>query len=238
MDYGDTYKDWKDWSDDSFGVLKNSDNAYFKAELGGISDSLSRDSQVLEIGYGSGLFLKYARLQGWSILGVETNELLHELALKRGFKSILNKDIGELEGSVFDLVVVFDVIEHIPKSELANFFKKVHSLLKPGGTFISRFPNGDSPFGLYNQHGDLTHQTHIGSQAIEFLALEADFVIKSIRPAAEPIMTGSTIVFAHRLISRAIKFLLSTVVRLIWYPKCNYVYFASNVITTVLEKKD
>jgi 2-polyprenyl-3-methyl-5-hydroxy-6-metoxy-1,4-benzoquinol methylase len=237
MNYGDLYKNWKGWTDSSFASLNDSQAAYYRAELGSISKELNSSSKVLEIGFGNGPFLKFATLQGWEVTGVETNKLLHELALADGYKSILSSNLDQLEDSTFDLVAVFDVIEHIPKSELIEFFSKVNALLKPDGVFISTFPNGDSPFSLYNQNGDLTHETHIGSQAIKFLAETTGFNITKIRPPAQPLFPRSIVKFAHSLVSRPLRFMIDSVVRVIWYPTSPHVHFTSNVITTILKKK-
>jgi hypothetical protein len=47
-------------------------------------------------------------------------------------------------------------------------------MLRNGGVFIARFPNGDSPFGLANQNGDLTHVTAIGSEKFRYLVQRLD----------------------------------------------------------------
>ena len=60
---------------------------------------------------------------------------------------ICESDLSNLKGDNYDLIVAFDVLEHIPQEDLPSF-KKVQRLLKEDGSFIARFPNCDSPFGL------------------------------------------------------------------------------------------
>jgi len=81
----------------------------------------------------------------------------------------------------FDLVVAFDLIEHLEQGELPGFFAAVHALLKPGGAFLTRFPNGHSPFGRLYQYGDLTHKSVIGAGTIEHLAAVTGFEIVEMR---------------------------------------------------------
>lgn len=238
MTYDDSYNNWKNWTKENFGISKRNQISYYNAELKSICKKLNKDSKILEIGYGNGSFLNYADEKGWKIIGIEENQHLHELAIQKGFNSFLFEDLKKLKLNEFNLIVMFDVLEHLKKDELQHLFGLINNLLKPGGVFLSTFPNGDSPFSLYNQNGDLTHETHIGSQAIKFLATNNGFMIDNIRPSAQPMFTGSVLSFFHVLISRPIKWFLNFFVRLIWYPTSPYSYFAANVITVILFKPD
>jgi hypothetical protein len=47
---------------------------------------------------------------------------------------------------------------------IVDFKLDVKRVLKPGGRFIARCPNGDSPFRLVNQNGDVTQVTSIAAR--------------------------------------------------------------------------
>jgi len=158
--FDETYRNWKNWTEDNFGRCDEWSSGYFTAELAriGMTDGMLR---VLELGFGNGRFLRFSRDRGYAVVGVEVNRELCKVASAAGFE--VHEDLSGVAGGNFDVVCAFDVIEHIPQSELPTVFTAVRDALRPGGIFLSRFPNGDSPFGRAFQHGDLTHVTTLGS---------------------------------------------------------------------------
>jgi 2-polyprenyl-3-methyl-5-hydroxy-6-metoxy-1,4-benzoquinol methylase len=178
----DEYRDyvgWKQWK--GFGTLTSSQGRYFARELSMLAPL--RGKRILEIGFGNGGFLSFARGQGAEALGTEMIPELVQAARKAGFEVSDGSAIlkGKRHAGSFDAVVAFDVLEHMDKDELVAFFGTVHGLLKPGGAFLARFPNGDSPFGRRYQNGDLTHKTAIGSRLIEHLAAVSGFRVVAVR---------------------------------------------------------
>ena len=49
------------------------------------------------------------------------------------------------------------MIEHIQQVDVQEFILKIETLLNESWSIFLRFPNGASPFGLANQHVDITH---------------------------------------------------------------------------------
>lgn len=101
---------------------------------------ISKDSSILDVGSGSGLFLNILRNLGYkNCLGIDPN-IKQEINLSNGFK-ILKKTIEELEGE-YDLITFHHSFEHMlnPKQVL----EKISQLLKPNGICLLRFPNVDS----------------------------------------------------------------------------------------------
>lgn len=177
-EYAD-YGRWKQWR--NFGALPASQARYFASELRRIGPLAGK--KVLEVGFGNGGFLSYARAQGAEACGTEMIQALVTAAKRKGFVVGKDRDFfnkKKLAGT-FDLVVAFDVLEHMERGELVKFFGSVHALLKPGGAFLARFPNGDSPFGRRYQHGDLTHKTAIGGSLVEHLAALSGFAVMEVR---------------------------------------------------------
>jgi SAM-dependent methyltransferase len=157
--YGDRYLKWKDWG--GFGTLKKSEEAYFKAEIERTNCRFPEKSKILEIGFGNGKFLKYAFEKGWDVIGTEVNSALVDIAQEAGYVAIHTDNLSNFNDDTFDLIVAFDVLEHIEQYLIPIFISEIKRVLKAGGYFIARFPNGDSPFGLINQNGDVTHITVI-----------------------------------------------------------------------------
>jgi SAM-dependent methyltransferase len=234
--YGSDYLKWKSWGEgSSFGKLKKQEEAYFAAELRRTQSMFSSNSKVLEIGFGNGSFLKYAKDKKWDVFGTEINEYLVRVALESGFNVIHSDNLTDYNENIFDLVVAFDVLEHIPQSDLPNFISEVKRILKKGGVFIARFPNGDSPFGLPNQNGDITHITTIGTGKVYYFAAQCDMDIVFVGGEAQPLFVKNLLHFAHRLISVPIKKLLHLVTKLIFFPRSNISFYSSNL--TLIYKK-
>ena len=199
------YQDWKDWKD--FGAFTPSQARYFARELAMLGPLRGR--RILEVGFGNGAFLHFARQAGAELVGTEVIPELIEAARKAGFQVHEDGtlfDDRRLAGS-FDAVVAFDVIEHIEMKELPGFFGAVNGLLKPGGAFIARFPNGDSPFGRRYQHGDLTHKTVIGAGMVTHLAAMSGFQVTAVRnPRIE--FLGNPLVAGAQLLQRGLRSLV------------------------------
>ncbi len=177
-----SYIDWKSWESASFGRFETSDAVYFAAETG---IDARPSSRVLEIGFGNGAFLGWAKSVGAEVFGVEVNDLLNEraralLGAERVFAALEDDRLGRLQGTMTH-VVAFDVIEHIPMPELPVFLRRARALLTADGRIILRFPNGDSPFGRISQYGDPTHVTILGYQRLEFFARESGLRLAEIR---------------------------------------------------------
>ena len=85
----------------------------------------------------------------------------------------------------------FDVIEHWDAAELLDNFRHIRNLLADGGLFVSRFPNGQSPFGRVFQHGDFSHRSTLSTYKIEYLASMTGFdIVRIANPCRVPTRAG------------------------------------------------
>ena len=75
----------------------------------------------------------------------------------------------------FALVAAFDVMEHLTYEENRRLLDQVAALLSPGGLFVARFPNGQSPFGRVYQHGDMTHVCILSAAIVRQLLIGRPF---------------------------------------------------------------
>lgn len=232
------YSDWKSWGSSNFGHTDSLQWTYYDEELSIALKGIKHlKLTVLEIGFGNGSFLNYARRKEWEIEGTEISEKLIELARNQNYNVHLISTLDVLENNKYDLIVAFDVIEHIKSDNIINFFEEVGRILKPGGIVVARFPNGDSPFGLVNQNGDITHVQCIGSGKARYIALTSEMDILYLGSPAEPIFCGSVIHFFHRLISKPVKFICNIFVKLIYFPRSKINFMSSN-LTMILKKRD
>ena len=160
------YTEWKRWD----GVFAASDKEarYFVAEF---ADIPLRGRRVLEVGFGNGSFLAWAKSEGADVAGIELNAEMRDAARRNGFVAF-DASLAALasQDARYDLIVAFDVLEHWDANELSGNFRAVRALLADGGLFVSRFPNGQSPFGRVYQHGDFSHKSTLSTYKIEYLA--------------------------------------------------------------------
>jgi cyclopropane fatty-acyl-phospholipid synthase-like methyltransferase len=160
------YADWKGWN----GAFTASDRdaRYFTEEFRGIALGGRR---LLEIGFGNGSLLAWARGQGARVSGLEHDAGMCEAGRRAGF-DVSGASLDELasNGATYDVIVAFDVLEHWDSAELVANFAAVRALLVEGGVFVARFPNGQSPFGRVYQHGDFSHKSTLSTYKIEYLA--------------------------------------------------------------------
>lgn len=226
--YDSSYLEWKTWDGRPFGHFSKVDGAYFRQELKKIGGGGAPIHRVLEIGFGNGSFLGFARAQGWSACGTEANPLLVDIAAQAGFDARPASDLATFAPGSFGLVVAIDVLEHIPRTEILDFLAAVKTLLGSGGHFLARFPNGDSPFGLRNQNGDLSHLTAIGINKARYLAQAAGMEIIALGGEARPIVWTRPRDFAHQLVEAGARKALNGLYNHVFSYQDKIDFFSSN----------
>lgn len=125
-------------------------------------------ASLLDIGFGRGDFLDWALGQGLKTAGVEIIPELVERAAARGHDA--RAELAQFEAAAFDVVTAIDVLEHLTTDQLAGMLGEVRRLLAPQGVFVARFPNGQSPFSVPYQNGDLTHVRWLTPGAVRQVA--------------------------------------------------------------------
>lgn len=228
------YRKWKGWVG-SFGYLKATTKSYYEAEIRRAGLTPKGRLRVLEVGFGNGSFLAYARQKGWIVVGLEKNSVLVDEALSADFDARVTSDLSDVQDSEFDLVIAFDVIEHLEEDEIISFMQHTRRILRPSGRLIARVPNGDSPFGLKVYNGDFTHRSFLGSGKLQYLASSFGFRIIFLGAEAEPIIYTSFLHFSHRLLTVPVKRFVDLIIRLIYYPRERASFCSAN-ITFIFQK--
>lgn len=205
------YTEWKRWD----GVFRASDKdaRYYAAEL---REFPLAGKRVLEIGFGNGSFLAWARSEGADASGIELNADMREAARRNGFLAFA-EPLSELaaQDRSYDLVAAFDVLEHWDASELIDNFRSIRALLVDGGIFLARFPNGQSPFGRAYQHGDFSHKSTLTTYKIEYLAAVCGFEIARIaNPCRVPSRPGALGAFRQWWLAQRRRRIERTIARL------------------------
>jgi len=228
------YEEWKKWSDKKFASASKEESLYFsklkkKFKLG---DNLD----VLEIGFGNGAFLDFSKNLGWNITGVELIPNLIKKAQEHDFQVFQNIDEIPIQYK-YDLIVAFDVIEHIDPNQIFNFLKKIKSLLNYNGAFVFRVPNGSSPFGLGNQHGDVTHLSVITESKVDYWAKCMNLEISYSGSDIYLFNNGKIIKIPIRVLKRILQLLIERILRWIFSPQSKG-FLASNSMYLLIHKNN
>lgn len=98
---------------------------------------------LLDIGAYIGVFVDVAAQSGWDAWGVEPSDWAAATAQANGLHVVTGtQDAPELTGRQFDVITMWDVIEHVddPMAEMT----KAYHLLKPGGLLVMHTMDIDS----------------------------------------------------------------------------------------------
>jgi SAM-dependent methyltransferase len=99
-------------------------------------------SSILDYGCGTGEFLHHLKSSGWAITGVEPSEEARNKAIHL-LQNPIHSSIEKIEGSQFDAITLWHVLEHI--HDLNEKLSSIKSLLKQDGIIFIAVPNHESP---------------------------------------------------------------------------------------------
>ena len=121
-------------------------NLVFDEKLDYLETKIKRKTKsILDVGSGSGFFLKRAKERGWTVNGVEPNVFVAKYSEKIGVPVITdffqNIDIKNMKK--YEVINLFDVLEHVYNP--TELLKKCHRLLKSGGIIVIEAPNDYNP---------------------------------------------------------------------------------------------
>ncbi|CAB4865860.1 unannotated protein [freshwater metagenome] len=103
----------------------------------------SRTAQrILDIGCGSGVMSSYLTKFG-HVTGIDFSAPAIDIArLMVPAGDFRVGTVADLEhGETFDLITLFDVLEHIPRTDRSDFLATVFKLLSPGGMIVASTPH-------------------------------------------------------------------------------------------------
>lgn len=182
MDRSEIYKALRDRSSV---MLKKKHMRQYDREFQSISCADSSMS-VLEIGCGTGIFLRYLERRGYRrIVAVDTDEnlsgALGDLTCAQvHFGDLFEIAEREFQGEKFDRIALYDVIEHIETAALFAFMAGLRRFLAPGGKVILRAPNVTSPWGVKMYFDSFDHVTPITPGRVRELAQSTGYAVDGI----------------------------------------------------------
>ncbi len=124
---------------------------------------LNLEARILDIGCGWGELLFQLWSKGYRFLtGVEHNEDQYRIAQDRLPKEIILACQDAIQftketSSQFDLIIAFDVLEHLSIAQSVDLLRGCYERLSPGGSVVVRVPNMANILAAYSRYMDITH---------------------------------------------------------------------------------
>nr|WP_321221312.1 class I SAM-dependent methyltransferase [uncultured Psychroserpens sp.] len=148
--------------------------------------STSEEKKLLDVGCGTGDFLKVAKDNHWKVFGIEPNENARAIANQKSDDSVFDIDhLLKLEPLSFDIITLWHVLEHLPKLE--SHIEIFESLLKPNGRLVIAVPNYKSYDAKYYKNFwaafDVPrHLWHFSQTSISRLVATKDMTVVKTEP--------------------------------------------------------
>ena len=142
-----------------------------------------KNKTLLDVGAGTGDFLKVAKSNTWNVKGVEPNFEARKRAKEKGVNLLPNFE--SLTDEKFELITLWHVLEHLP--DLENQIIKLVSHLEDEGTLIIAVPNFNSYDAKYYKefwaaYDVPRHLWHFSKTAIEKLFSKHSLELVKVKP--------------------------------------------------------
>lgn len=146
-------------ADDTAGARRYRD--YLRRRLGPWLGKVPRNAKIADLGCGDGMLLRVFQEMGFvSLHGVEGSAEMWDRC-RASFPAVEQGDLRDYlrrKPGVFDVIALFDVIEHFTREEAVELLDEMHAALRSGGLLLLQLPNGDSPFSEAVFAADITHE--------------------------------------------------------------------------------
>ena len=134
---------------------------------------------LLDIGCGMGFALRAMREYGFQdVRGIDVSPEQIEACRRIGEPGELVTDTCAYLSTVqseFDVVLLLDVLEHVPRDSQIHLARSIFAALKPGGCAIVQVPNATSPLAMRWLYDDFTHYSSFTQHSLQFVLRNAGF---------------------------------------------------------------
>ena len=145
-----------------------------------------KDGALLDVGAGTGFFIRAAKKRGWAVTGIEPNLSARNLANSKAPNTVFDSDaLRMLPEKSFDVITLWHVLEHLPNLE--DDIKIFQKLLKPNGRIVVAVPNfksfdADYFKSFWAAYDVPRHLWHFSQQSISKIFSEVQMKLESTHP--------------------------------------------------------
>lgn len=174
IDYSLHYRRWHSEEASHYETMAKRFEYWLSPHLQGID----AQARVLDYGCGFGLLTNFLARRFTSTLGVDASAQQVAVAERRGL-NVQHVPVDHFEAWVqarsdaFDVIFLFDVLEHMPPLEQIPFLRRLVSTLAPGGLIFVKVPNASSPVAMRWRYIDWTHWSSFTEPSLDFVCLHA-----------------------------------------------------------------
>ncbi len=126
-------------------VYQRVKNTTLKRKLKLIDSFKTSSKNILDVGSGTGDFLKVCKNNSWNVFGVEPNLDARNIAAKKGIT--LQENLSEVKNIQFDVITLWHVLEHV--EDLSTYISTLNKLLSKDGKLLIAVPNFKSEDANY-----------------------------------------------------------------------------------------
>jgi SAM-dependent methyltransferase len=144
-----------------------------------------KSGRLLDIGSGTGHFLREMKESGWTVNGIEINDKARKYSVSENNVEVeIPEQLSTYLSGSYDCVTMWHVLEHF--HDPFQYASETKRLLKPGGICIIALPNCNSYDAEYykkfwSAYDVPRHLWHFSPSTFSFFADRAGFTIKAIR---------------------------------------------------------
>lgn len=164
-------------------VYQSVKNITLKRKLKLINSFGTSTKNILDVGAGTGDFLKVCKDNSWNVFGTEPNVDARNIAAKKGV--MLHEDLSKIKNSKFDVITLWHVLEHV--ENLQEYISELENLLAENGRLIIAVPNYKSyDANYYKEHWAAfdvpRHLWHFSQTSISKLFSEVQMTVEKTLP--------------------------------------------------------
>lgn len=148
----------------------------------------NKESTVLDFACGYGLFVRTCHLLGYmKAEGIDVDEAYirygeEKLDIKNLRAAEFHTYLEAKPDQSYEVIVGFNIIEHLKKETVEETLAMICRKLKPGGVFIMEVPNADSPLGIHTRYSDLTHECAFTRDLLARIFMMTGFTKVIVKP--------------------------------------------------------